>query len=145
MNEQNPLIGKTVVKLFIANDKQALKFELDTGESLVVRADGDCCSYSWIENIQGVEQLLGSEVVSVEDVDGIHDSVSDDKFEGEEYEYLQFYGCKITTLKGYALIDYRNSSNGYYGGSLVWPNDRYYYGGVYSQNVSKEQWKEVVE
>ena len=32
---------------------------------------------------------------------------------------LRFYGLKVTTEKGRATIDYRNNSNGFYGGSLV--------------------------
>ena len=31
---------------------------------------------------------------------------------------VAYYGLKITTDNGRAVIDYRNSSNGYYGGSL---------------------------
>ena len=31
---------------------------------------------------------------------------------------LQFYGCKISTDRGEIVIDYRNDSNGYYGGNL---------------------------
>lgn len=32
---------------------------------------------------------------------------------------VRYYGLKITTDKGRAVIDYRNDSNGYYGGNLV--------------------------
>jgi len=31
---------------------------------------------------------------------------------------VAYYGLKITTEKGRAMIDYRNDSNGYYGGWL---------------------------
>lgn len=57
---------------------------------------------------------------------------------------MAYYGCKITTGKGYALIDYRNSSNGYYGGSLSWPDD-HHYGGVSGQNNSNEEWRRIDE
>ena len=59
------------------------------------------------------------------------------------YDVLQFYGFKITTTRGVCVIDFRNESNGYYGGELSWPNERYYYGGVFGQNVSAEDWKPV--
>jgi hypothetical protein len=42
------------------------------------------------------------------------------------------------------VIDYRNESNGYYGGELCWPDD-HFYGGVHGQNVSTEQWVDVTE
>lgn len=32
-------------------------------------------------------------------------------------------GFKVTTDKGVIVIDYRNASNGYYGGSLSWPGE----------------------
>jgi len=52
---------------------------------------------------------------------------------------LALYGLKLTTDKGDLVLDYRNESNGYYGGSLSWPGE-YHYGGVYGQNESKEDW-----
>jgi hypothetical protein len=61
----------------------------------------------------------------------------------ENPEVLAFYGCKISTDKGEIVIDYRNDSNGYYGGNLSWPDDKYFYGGVYKQNVSAEVWRDV--
>lgn len=36
-----------------------------------------------------------------------------------QVECVAYYGLKITTEKGRAVIDYRNDSNGYYGGSLM--------------------------
>lgn len=139
--QNNPLIGKIVHAVFISEDGGAIRFDLNGGdETIIARADGDCCSHSWIEEIQGVEQLLGSPVVSVEDVTLRE---PEDKTAGPEYgDYTQFYGCKITTQKGYAMIDYRNNSNGYYGGSLVWPGE-YFYGGVHGQNGTTENWKPI--
>ena len=152
-NEQNPLIGKVIRAVFLASDGAAIRFDLEGGESLIVRADGDCCSHSWIEEVQNVEQLIGTAVVSVEDVDLPEPTKTPTKSEyggevenryGHYEEEMQYYGCKITTQKGYALIDYRNSSNGYYGGNLAWPGE-YFYGGVHGQNgsIDEVEWKEV--
>ncbi len=44
----------------------------------------------------------------------------------KEYDCLQFYGYKITTDKGDATIEFRNSSNGYYGGSIGIAGDHTY-------------------
>ena len=52
---------------------------------------------------------------------------------------LALYGLKLATDKGDLVLDYRNESNGYYGGNLSWPGE-YHYGGVYGQNNSKEEW-----
>lgn len=31
---------------------------------------------------------------------------------------VKYYGLKITTEKGRAVVDFRNNSNGYYGGTI---------------------------
>lgn len=140
--DNNPLVGKTITKVFLADDGGAIRFDLGDGTSIMARADGDCCSHTWIEEVQGLDQLLNSPVVSVDDVGDMPEKTGNSYNHDEEE--MQYYGCKITTEKGYALIDYRNSSNGYYGGNLAWMDD-HFYGGVYGQNISKENWQEVKE
>lgn len=36
----------------------------------------------------------------------------------DHVEEVKYYGLKITTDKGRAVIDFRNDSNGYYGGTI---------------------------
>lgn len=138
----NPLVGKKVVAVFLADDGGAIKFDIEGGEPIIAQADGDCCSHSWIESTEMPENLLGT-VTAVEDVDlGKPD-------EDRDGECIRFYGCKIHTEKGSCLLDYRNESNGYYGGDLVWPGENsYFYGGVYGQNIAnvlrgEGQWKKI--
>ena len=134
----NPLIGRTIKAIFIAEDKLAVKFELTDGDPIIARVDADCCSYTWIEDLGDVSQILDSPVVSVENLSLREDKETDDGA-------IRFYGCRITTRKGFTTIDYRNSSNGYYGGSLEWPSPNgNFYGGVHGQNISKEQWQQVM-
>lgn len=137
------LVGKTLTGVKIASDKGALLFETTDGKA-VVRADGDCCSHTWIEHIELPALGFPAKVLAVDDLP-MPDLGSPDK-----YDVIAYYGCKITTDRGEMVIDFRNSSNGYYGGSLVWPkltDDEYnhFYGGVYGQNVSNEDWREVSE
>lgn len=132
----NPLLGKKIIAVDLTVDGSAIRFHIEGGEIITAIADGDCCSQSWIENVETPENILGT-VVSAEDIDL---SKPDEEV---DYEVIRFYGFKITTEKGSSLLDYRNSSNGYYGGSLVWPGD-HYYGGVYGQNSIKEEWKKLV-
>jgi len=133
----NVLVGKILTAVYLAEDKEAIKFEIEGGDPLVVRCDGDCCSHTWIEHLELPALGLPATVVSVEHLDL---NKEPDETDGE---YVQFYGCKIVTDRGEIVIDYRNSSNGYYGGSLSWPDDQYYYGGVFGQNVSKQEWRKV--
>lgn len=128
------LVGKTLNGMEIADDKKALRFLTDKGDA-VVKVDGDCCSDSWVESIELPALGFPALVVSVEDLDMTQPEESPD-----EYEAVEVYGCKITTDKGEIVIDYRNGSNGYYGGNLSWPDDSYFYGGVHGQNVSSEKW-----
>lgn len=132
------MIGKKVNSIFIADDKKAMKFSCDDGEH-VVNVEGDCCSASWIEHVELPALGFPFTIVSIENLD-----MGKNPIENEEYEHLQFYGCKVSTDKGGMIIDYRNESNGYYGGDIVWP-DGSFYEGVHGQNVSDENWVELKE
>lgn len=132
------MIGKKVNSILIADDKKAIKLNCDDGE-YVVRVDGDCCSQSWIEHVELPALGLPFTITSIEGLD-----MGKDPIENDEFEYLQFYGCKVSTDKGDMVIDYRNESNGYYGGDIIWPDD-YFCNGVYGQNVSSENWIELKE
>lgn len=143
----NPLIGRVLTKVEIAGDKEAIRFTLADGE-VIARCDADCCSHTWVESIEKTA-MLPAMVLSVEPV-GLPEWENDtDPQIREEWnsdgELERYYGCKITTDRGVLIIDYRNASNGYYGGSLAWPDDSFY-GGVYGQQTAGEggDWTEVV-
>lgn len=138
--KDNPLIGKTLTGMKIAEDRQALLFQTTSGD-LVVRVDADCCSYTWVEGVELPALGFPAVVTAVEDLE-MPDDAKPSTFH-ENPEVLAFYGCKISTDRGDIVIDYRNDSNGYYGGNLSWPGDDYFYGGVYGQNVSKQEWREI--
>lgn len=132
----NILVGKTIEAVQMAADKKAMLFKTDAGDVLV-RVDADCCSETWIEHIELPALGFPAKVLEAVDLD------LNKTEQSEEFDCLQYYGFKITTDRGEMIIDYRNSSNGYYGGSLSWSDDGYYYGGVYGQNVSKDEWTAV--
>jgi hypothetical protein len=137
---QNVLVGKTIASMMIAADRQALLFKMADDSEIVVNVDADCCSYTWVESVELPAFGFPAHVLSVEDLD--MPEQPDSKFHTDA-DVLSFYGCKIATDKGDIVIDFRNDSNGYYGGNLSWPDDRYFYGGVYGQNVSKHEWQEI--
>ena len=132
---ENPLIGKRITNVALATDRKAIRFDVEGGDPIIARADGDCCSSTWIESLDMPRALLGT-VLAVEDIP------MPDLGQPDEYDVIKYYGFKITTTAGSCVIDYRNESNGYYGGNISWPHDDYYYGGVHGQNVSKEVWGE---
>lgn len=124
------LVGKTIKDIKIADDKMAILFKCLDGDH-VVRVDADCCSHTWVETIEAC--VFPCVVADQEDIE-MRDNLDHDG------GLIQFYGHKITTDKGEIVIDYRNESNGYYGGNLVWPDNNYFYGGVFEQNESKLSW-----
>jgi len=131
----NVLIGKTLTGIKIADDKHALLFQMADGD-IIARTDGDCCSHTWIENVELPARGFPCVVSGVVDLD------MPDLGSPSECECIAYYGCKIITDNGDIVIDYRNESNGYYGGNLSWPGE-HYYGGVSGQNESTENWVEV--
>ena len=89
---------------------------LQSGVELVTikwSPEGDCCSSSWIEHIEGIENLKGQTILESRCVDGPRDEAD------SEHDVLQIYFYKLRTTAGYVDIDMHNSSNGYYGGYLT--------------------------
>lgn len=109
------LIGKKIAGLAVNGDQSLLTFRIEGGEEVSYYAGGDCCSESWFADITGVAALLGGTVSAADSVDLDGYNVEDGRC---RQDYDEAYGWKLTTDKGYADIVFRNSSNGYYGGTL---------------------------
>jgi hypothetical protein len=111
------LIGKTISALSVSEGEDSLVFHHPDGSHTTYETDADCCSETWFADIVGVSRLIGHTVVTAESVDLYAvDSAGDGRC---RQEYDQHYGVKLTTDVGHIDIVYRNSSNGYYGGSIV--------------------------
>lgn len=108
------LIGKKINGISINGDQSILSFDTDQGRVNYI-AYGYCCSDSWFSDITGMSALIGGTVASAKMVSMNGYNVDDGRCRQEEDTA---YGWKLTTNKGYADIVFRNSSNGYYGGSL---------------------------
>lgn len=111
MSDVDYLVGKKITKIELSEDKSEITFFVDGESPVKFNAHGDCCSTSWIENIEEPEYLIGNVVTKVVEKD-----IS--RGETEDYECLDIMNIDIYTDKGICTIDFRNSSNGYYGGSL---------------------------
>lgn len=102
------LRGRTIIALFkCEDDDTVLKLETSDG-NFQANAYGDCCSRSWFEDVNLVATLPAS-VVDV--VDRAMPPALED-----EWKTIVFYGHTIKLSTGYIDIEYRNESNGYYGG-----------------------------
>lgn len=122
------LNGKVITGVDISADKLALRLRTTEGDIVAV-TDADCCSESWVESIETPARGFPATVFEVVEVP------MPDPQDGPQ-EVTVAYGLRISTDKGEIVIEYRNSSNGYYGGWLCWP-DESHEGGVYQQNTPK--------
>jgi hypothetical protein len=136
---KNMLVGKTIKAINLDVSGDAIQFLLDDESIVKAVADGDCCSHTWIEDVLDPEAAIGSEVLEADDID-LPDHLCEPTKHGHDEDEMEYYGFAIKTAKGVCTIAYRNSSNGYYGGSLSWPGG-YFYGGVFGQNGVNESWK----
>lgn len=115
------LIGLTVLKIEInlGNDKLFIKLKDSFGNEVFMVFDsfGDCCSTSWIESLEGDQDIIGNEIINIieHELPPLKDDDPDFMFDNN---FTQICNYEIVTAKGSCVIDFRNLSNGYYGGSL---------------------------
>ena len=99
------LVEKTITKIDW-NSEEVTFFTKD--KSYRFTAEGDCCSLTWIESFDGVEDILGDRIMSIDVLD----------IDSQDYGEKKFYGYRFNTINASAILDFRNNSNGYYGGYL---------------------------
>lgn len=107
------VIGKALSAVEIAADKESFVLRFTDGSRAVYLVEGDCCSYSWVEHVDVPPDALGQPILSVEEYDV--ETVE----EHPEHDCLQVYQTRLETTKGTVALEYRNSSNGYYGGYIT--------------------------
>ena len=112
---EKALLGKTITKVTVSKNREDIVLETTTGP-VKLTTYSECCSHTWIEDLDDPDALLGTvtevrnlDMPNLGDIDGKHHTGVDS---------VSYYGLKITTEKGRCTIDFRNDSNGYYGGSL---------------------------
>ena len=110
------LIGKTIISVNLDENGTKITFVTDKGK-IVYETFGDCCSYSWFSDIEGLGSLIGEKVLSVENREEWTDDEQKEAESKGSYDCLRLYGILIKTEKGTCDIEFRNDSNGYYGGS----------------------------
>jgi hypothetical protein len=104
------LIGQKINSVVVSDDKELIIFETDT-HTYIYNAEADCCSHSWIEYVEDIDNVIGQTITKIEEKD-----IS--RGEGGGHECLDVMNYDLYTEKGICKIDFRNSSNGFYGGNL---------------------------
>ena len=121
-------VGLVVESVWREVDREYIKFVFTDGSILYLETYGDCCSSTWIENIDNFG--FKGEILTIEEDNG---PVVENH---PDHDCLKTYFLTFKTGYGRLLIDFRNSSNGHYGGSLL---------DIPETSLSKRvQWIEVV-
>lgn len=103
------LINKTIRSCSWSKDGTKMTITTSEGD-FNFYTGSDCCSESWIEHV--TEPKYPAKILSIEEKDLPGPTPS-----GRQ-EYDQAYSTVFKTDQGDLEVEYRNSSNGYYGGSL---------------------------
>ena len=113
--ELEDLIGKTVHQVLADPDRYVWRFVTDQG-NMDYYCFADCCSESWVNHVESIDALIGHKVLGVEEFDMFGMLGVEPEPTKQEVDQVMFH--RITTDKGVCVIEFRNSSNGYYGGSF---------------------------
>jgi hypothetical protein len=108
------IVGRALDRVEVSQDKEKITFHFQEGDPVSYATYGGCCSSTWIEHLEQPYNLTGAVIY------GVKESSGPDVPESQG-EVIQSYMTTFVTTKGNIDLEYRNSSNGYYGGSLEGP------------------------
>jgi len=123
MNNENRieiLVGKTLTKVSVNEDKTEIMFVTEKGEVYKLYHDQDCCERVYVDDICGeLSDLENSPIIMAEEVKSeqnvIPDGIKEEQCRDESFTWT-FY--KFATIKGYVTIRWYGGSNGYYSESV---------------------------
>lgn len=106
------LKNKKIKSITMTTDKESFTFEMEDGTTSTFGVEGDCCSQSWIEYMTVPNDMSGATLLDFEESSYVADTAPD-------HNCLKVYQSYFKTDRGDIVLEYRNSSNGYYGGYLT--------------------------
>lgn len=111
-------VGESKIRHVFVNESKT-KFFLQTEDPTEIfqfNCMGDCCSRTWIEHVTFEGEVFGQSVARAGNIKNgeLFQAVGAD-FDTDQ---LLDYADVFETPRGKLTIEYRNASNGYYGGSL---------------------------
>jgi hypothetical protein len=115
------LLGQTIYNVYMSEDNNVLVFTGFGIDHYAYNVSADCCSESWFESVTNPEYLHQEEVIGIE-IKDLPNAEADEDAERDQ-ECIQRYGYTLKTKKGYCDIEFRNASNGYYGGKCRFMKD----------------------
>jgi hypothetical protein len=125
MTDKFTIVGKVLDHLGVADDQSSITFFFTNAETIKYNAVGGCCSNTWIEHLELPSDLKGATIIAVEHLDdpvlwdGHKCERKPDGYSNEcDHDCLTVMQTLVRTDRGTISIEYRNNSNGYYGGAL---------------------------
>jgi hypothetical protein len=109
------IIGKRIASVRLCGAKDRIVFAFTDGTARAFGVEGDCCSTSWIEHLEAPNDIAGATLLSVEDSGQVGDDIEQDE---QECDVVRVYNTRFRTDRGDVVLEFRNSSNGFYGGYL---------------------------
>ncbi len=106
------LAGRRLQSVALSDDQELVVFSFEDGAPAVFRVEGDCCSHSWVEHLEAPASVAGRILVDVDDLRTGQEETGDGLRQSYQTRFALDNGESIT-------IEYRNDSNGYYGGYLL--------------------------
>lgn len=131
--EFNP-IGKTIASVWINPDRTVIKFAFTDGTTASLATGAECCSETWIEHVSEFNYAIGATITYTYTTD--IGEVIPTRQECDQLYSASIGGSRADYPVSIRLdIEFRNSSNGYYGGNIEWT--------LYDYDVSG--WSELTE
>jgi hypothetical protein len=112
------MLNRKLASVVLDASRDVITFAFQDGLTRAFSVEGDCCSHSWIEHLEMPGDIVGATLLSVDD----SAPVTQDHNEHDEArggEFIEVYNTSFKTDRGEIVLEYRNSSNGYYGGYLT--------------------------
>ena len=112
------LVGRTVVEVLASPDNTLLCFRCKDGTSWLYEAEGECCNSVWFESLQGLADLVGREVLGVDEKEW-EDVDLPPAYDGDESSMTTKFWT-IRTAAGRCDIEVRNQCSYWlYSGDVV--------------------------
>lgn len=112
------LVGKTLKSVIGGVGDDLITFLTEEGDTFQMYHSQDCCESVTVEDIDGdFNDLIGTPVVIADESESDNNVTPPGCPESEEESFTwTFY--RIATIKGWVVIRWYGSSNGYYGESV---------------------------
>ena len=114
------VVGRPILGVTDDEDGELLRFRFLDGTEQTYRTEGDCCSYTWIEHLTVPEEIAGAVVTEVREAGPVDTKDATRRGQPIDYpDHIVVYHTSFVTDRGEIIVEYRNDSNGYYGGLLM--------------------------